>query len=161
MMWKNAERRGYCPVKNFIRITASPEETEAVGYETAELAREVGFIALYGDLGAGKTAFVRGVAKRIAPGAPVSSPTYSIVNEYSPAGERRPTLFHFDMYRITDEDSLYSIDFDAYFERGALMVTEWSENIGFALPERYIKAEIEKLGENERKITVSLVETNG
>ena len=65
------------------------------------------------------------------------------------------------MYRITDEDSLYSIDFDAYFERGALMVTEWSENIGFALPERYIKAEIEKLGENERKITVSLVETNG
>ncbi len=148
-------------MENFIRITATPDETERVGYEVAELAREVGFIALYGDLGAGKTAFVRGVARRVAPGAAVSSPTYSIVNEYSPEGTRRPTLFHFDMYRITDEDSLYSIDFDAYFERGALMVTEWSENIGFALPERYIKAEIEKLGENERRITVSLVGTNG
>ena len=148
-------------MENFIRITANPDETEKVGSEVAKLALDVGFIALYGDLGAGKTAFVRGVAKEVAPGATVSSPTYSIVNEYSPAGERKPTLFHFDMYRITDEDSLYSIDFDAYFERGALMVTEWSENIGFALPERYIKAEIEKLGENERKITVSLVETNG
>ncbi len=145
-------------MENFIRITASPEETEAVGFEVAELARKVGFIALYGDLGAGKTAFVRGVAKRVAPGAAVSSPTYSIVNEYSPAGEKRPTLFHFDMYRITGEDSLCSIDFDAYFERGALMVTEWSENIGFALPECYVRVEIEKLGENERKITVSLVE---
>ena len=145
-------------MENLIRITASPEETEAVGFEVAELAREVGFIALYGDLGAGKTAFVRGVAKRVAPGAAVSSPTYSIVNEYSPAGERRPTLFHFDMYRICDEDSLYSIDFDAYFERGALMVTEWSENIGFALPESYVRVEIEKLGDNDRKITVSLVE---
>ena len=145
-------------MENFIRITASPEETEAVGFEVAELAREVGFIALYGDLGAGKTAFVRGVAKRVAPGAAVSSPTYSIVNEYSPAGERRPARFHFDMYRICDEDSLYSIDFDAYFERGALMVTEWSENIGFALPESYVRVEIEKLGDNDRKITVSLVE---
>ena len=148
-------------MEKFSRITVTPEETERVGYEVAELAREVGFIALYGDLGAGKTAFVRGVAKNLAPGAAVSSPTYSIVNEYSPTGSKKPTLFHFDMYRITDEDSLYSIDFDAYFERGALMVTEWSENICFALPERYIKAEIEKLGENERKITVSLVETNG
>ena len=148
-------------MENFIRITASPAETEAVGAEVAELAENIGFIALYGDLGAGKTAFVRGVAKKAAPGAMVSSPTYSIVNEYSPAGEKKPTLFHFDLYRITDEDSLYSIDFDSYFERGALMVTEWSENIGFALPERYIKAEIEKLGENERKITVSLVEANG
>lgn len=153
-------KTGCCPVEEYIRITASADDTEKVGYEVAELARDVGFIALYGDLGAGKTAFVRGVAKHVAPGAVVTSPTYSIVNEYAPAGKLKPTLFHFDMYRMTDEDSLYSIDFDSYFDRGALIVTEWSENIEFALPESYIKVVIEKLGENERKITVSKVETD-
>ena len=150
---EKCEKTGCLKVENFIRITATPEQTEEVGFEVAELAREVGFIALYGDLGAGKTAFVRGVAKKVAPGAAVSSPTYSIVNEYSPAGERKPTLFHFDMYRITDEDSLYSIDFDAYFERGALMVTEWSENIEDAL-EDAIVITIHKTGETSRRIEI-------
>lgn len=148
--------------------TGSPEETEAVGFE---LARKMctewlgnRFIALYGDLGVGKTAFVRGAARFLAPGAVVTSPTYSIVNEYNPTDEvgteissgasNKATLFHFDMYRITDEDSLDSIDFDSYFMRGAFIITEWSENIEFALPDNYVKVKIERVSENERLISV-------
>ena len=144
---------------DYIRITHSPEETETVGYELAELMKTgtVNFIAMYGDLGAGKTAFVRGVAKSRALGAAVTSPTYSIVNEYAPMGGTRPTLFHFDMYRVGDWDDLDSIDFESYFTRGALIVTEWSENIGFALPQNYIRVDIEKLDENSRRISISEV----
>jgi tRNA threonylcarbamoyladenosine biosynthesis protein TsaE len=137
--------------------TYSADETEKAGYELARLVKSEGalnFIAMYGDLGAGKTAFTRGVAEYVAPGAAVTSPTYSIVNEYTPEGGKRPTLFHFDMYRISDEDGLDSIDFDNYFTRGALIITEWSENIGFALPEHYVKVVIDKISDTERLISI-------
>ncbi|MBE6613056.1 MAG: tRNA (adenosine(37)-N6)-threonylcarbamoyltransferase complex ATPase subunit type 1 TsaE [Ruminococcaceae bacterium] len=131
------------------QITACADETELVG---AELARYVmenreEFVALYGDLGAGKTAFTRGFASVIAPDAAVCSPTYTIVNEY----EGKIPLFHFDMYRIEDEDSLDSIGFYDYFGRG-IIITEWSENIPYALPDTYIKVTIEKLGDDARRI---------
>ena len=139
----------------FEKITACADDTELVGAELAKyvLANGCDFVALYGDLGAGKTAFTRGFASVIAPDAEVCSPTYTIVNEY----EGRVPLFHFDMYRIEDEDSLESIGFYDYLARGVI-ITEWSENIPFALPERYIKVEILKLGENERKIIAEIVE---
>ena len=128
-----------------IYLTASAEETEAVG---AALAREMGndttlprFVALYGDLGVGKTAFVRGFASVFCDNAAVRSPTFALVNEYR---GRETTLFHFDMYRITDEDDLYSIGFDDYFDRNGIMLTEWSENISFALPPSYIEVTITK-----------------
>ncbi len=138
----------------FEKITFCADETELVGAELARYLIENGenFIALYGDLGAGKTAFTRGLASELAPDAPVCSPTYTIVNEYS----GKIPLFHFDMYRIEDEDSLESIGFYDYFNRG-IIVTEWSENIPFALPDRYIRVTIEKLGEASRKITAELV----
>ncbi|MBE6606675.1 MAG: tRNA (adenosine(37)-N6)-threonylcarbamoyltransferase complex ATPase subunit type 1 TsaE [Ruminococcaceae bacterium] len=137
-------------------ITCSPEETERVGGEVAVAAAQnnINFVAMYGDLGAGKTAFVRGMAEKLAPGVPVSSPTYSIVNEICPVGSHKPVLFHFDMYRIQSEDDLDSIDFDSYFLRGALIVCEWSENIEFALPDRYLRVDIEKTDENSRVISV-------
>ncbi len=144
-------------VKEILRLTtASCEETEALGAKIARLALDgkFGFIALYGDLGAGKTALTRGIASVIVPDAPVSSPTYTLVNEYE--SENGDCLFHFDMYRIEDEDSLESIGFYDYFDRGGMIVTEWSENIPFALPDRYIKAELVKDGE-KREITVSEV----
>ena len=147
-------------MKSYSIVTASVEETEKAGYEVAKLAEDTGFIALYGDLGAGKTAFVRGAAKYLAPGASVSSPTYSIVNEYSPScGQPNApaALFHFDMYRITDPEDLESIDFDSYFLRGGTIITEWSENIEFALPDEYIKVVIKKDGGEKRIITVSKV----
>lgn len=133
-------------------MTHSPEETEAVG---AEVARELSFpafIALYGDLGVGKTAFVRGLASVLAPSSAVRSPTFALVNEY----RGKPcSVFHFDMYRIEDEDELYSIGFYDYLDRGVCVV-EWSENIEYALPEEYLKITIEKTDgdENERRIRI-------
>ena len=141
-------------------VTHSVEETEAFGGEIASLlandASLPRFIALYGDLGVGKTAFVRGLAKVLAPGAAVRSPTFALVNEY----RAKPCSgFHFDMYRIESEDELESIGFYDYLDRG-LCVVEWSENIGYALPETYLKIEIKKCGvsaPDKREITVQLI----
>ncbi len=137
------------------KVTNSPEETESVGGELARyvLANAESFVALYGDLGAGKTAFCRGFVGVISPDAHVCSPTYAIVNEYD--GGDVP-VFHFDMYRVESEDSLDSIGFYDYFGRG-IIITEWSENIPYALPDRHIKVKIEKLSEDKRKITAELI----
>lgn len=141
-------------------ITNSPEETEAFGCEIAhyitERADAPKFIALYGDLGVGKTAFVRGLASVIAPNSIVRSPTFALVNEYRAAGS---SLFHFDMYRIEDEDELYSIGFFDYLDRG-ICVVEWSENIPYALPESYFKIEIVKTSPerpDERRISACMI----
>lgn len=143
--------------------TSSPEQTEELGAALAHLLRDdpslPTFLALYGDLGVGKTAFVRGFASVFAPTARVKSPTFSLVNEYR--GEER-SVFHFDMYRITDEDELYSIGFYDYLERNGICLVEWSENIPFALPDRYLRVEILKdspTDTDSRLIAVSL-ETN-
>ena len=116
------------------------------------------FVALYGDLGVGKTAFVRGFTHTLAPAALVRSPTFALVNEYR-AGAR--TLFHFDMYRIDSEDDLDSIGFYDYLDRNGICLVEWSEKIPYALPEAYLRVTIEKLGEehpDQRRITVEAVE---
>lgn len=140
-------------------VTASPEATEAVGAALAAALRDDAslprFVALYGDLGVGKTAFVRGFASEIAPAARVKSPTFALVHEY-PAGP--VSVFHFDMYRITDDDELYSIGFYDYFRRAGYMLVEWSENIPFALPDRYLRVEISKLPSavDERRITIQI-----
>ena len=140
-------------MKIFEKTTLSADETELVGAELARyiLEKNENFVALYGDLGAGKTAFTRGFASVVAPDAAVCSPTYTIVNEYD--GE--VPLYHFDMYRIEDEDALESIGFYDYFGRGVI-ITEWSENIPFALPQRYVRVTIEKLGDDERRLTAEI-----
>ena len=142
-------------------ITNSPEETENVGYDVAELVKNdttlPSFIALYGDLGVGKTAFVRGFTKLFSPNALVRSPTFALVNEYPSKESRR--VFHFDMYRITDEDDLYSIGYYDYLDDGSICLVEWSENIPYAIPDEHIKVEIIKTNldtPNERKITISI-----
>lgn len=142
-------------------ITNSPEETESVGFELAkELENDLAlpsFIALYGDLGVGKTAFVRGFAKVFSPNALVRSPTFALVNEYPSRSGRR--VFHFDMYRITDEDDLYSIGYYDYLDDGSICLVEWSENIPYAIPDEYIKVEITKTNldiPNERSIKITI-----
>ena len=141
--------------------TLSPEETEAVGAALAELLKGdracPTFIAMYGDLGVGKTAFVRGMASVMAPGRGVRSPTFSLVNEYRVPGKK--PLFHFDMYRIESEDDLYSIGFEDYPDAG-YCVAEWCEKIPFALPEVYLEVRIEKCPPevDKRSITISLKE---
>ena len=141
--------------------SASPEETEDVGRLLASAMKEdtalPPFVALYGDLGVGKTAFVRGFASVLSPTSAVRSPTFALVNEYR--GGARP-LFHFDMYRIESEDDLYSIGFDDYLDRG-ICLTEWSENIPYALPEEYFRVTIEKTDAehpDQRTITIERIE---
>ena len=140
-------------------ITNSPEETEQVGFELARLLENdtalPSFIALYGDLGVGKTAFVRGFARVFSPAALVRSPTFALVNEYPTRGGRR--VFHFDMYRITDEDDLYSIGYYDYLDDGSICLVEWSENIPYAIPDRHIRVDIEKTDldkPDERRIRI-------
>ena len=149
----------------FTRVTSSPEETEAVGAALAKLllkdASLPAFVALYGDLGVGKTAFTRGVASVVSPDSAVRSPTFALVNEYrAPKGSGRfSAVFHFDMYRIDSEDDLDSIGFWDYPMRRGLILTEWSENVPYALPDDYIRLTITKTPEcdSHRVITAERI----
>ena len=142
--------------------TRATEETEAVGAALAKRMWEDStlppFVALYGDLGVGKTAFIRGFASVIAPEARVKSPTFALVHEYR--GVPR-SIFHFDLYRIESEEELYSMGFYDYLDRRGICLTEWSEKIEYALPDRYLRVEIVKVSEDEtdhRGITITLME---
>ena len=138
--------------------TLSADETRALGAELARLYQSdttlPPFVALYGDLGVGKTAFVSGFAEVLAPGRAVRSPTFALVNEYRVAGYR--PLFHFDMYRITSEDDLYSIGYDDYLDAG-ICLCEWCENIPESIPDEHIEVCIRKVDgdEGKRLITIS------
>ena len=132
-------------------ITHSPEETEALG---ARLGAQVSggvVVALFGGLGAGKTAFVRGFARGAGYTGRVTSPTFAIVNEYR--GGRVP-VFHFDMYRLASSDELYDIGWEDYLAQCGICITEWSENIEEAIPAAAIRVKIEPHSQTEREITV-------
>ena len=131
-------------------ITNSPEETEAIGTALGNIIKPGTVIAYRGDLGAGKTAFTRGLAKGLGCTEIVTSPTYTIVNEY--LGGRIP-LFHFDMYRLRCSDDLFDIGWEDYLDRGGVCAVEWSENVDDAM-EDAVYITIEKLGEDSRRITV-------
>ena len=131
-------------------ITNSPTETEAVAAALAQKLAPGTILAYRGDLGAGKTAFTRGLARGLGYADPVTSPTYTIVNEY--LGGRLP-LFHFDMYRLASSDDLWDIGWEDYLERGGICAVEWSENVDDAM-EQAIYVTIEKLGEDTRRITI-------
>jgi len=125
-------------------LTENTEQTEEVGRELARLLSAEGdfaFVAMYGDLGVGKTAFVRGFCSYFGT-ARVKSPTFSIVNEYR---FESCSVFHFDMYRITDDEDLYSTGFYEYFSRKGYMLCEWCENIPFAVPDDAVILKIEKI----------------
>ena len=132
-------------------LTNSPMETEAVGSALGKILKPGTVIAYRGDLGAGKTAFTRGLARGLGSSEMVTSPTYTIVNEY--LGGRMP-LFHFDMYRLTCADDLFDIGWEDYLERGGVCAVEWSENVTEAM-EGAITVCIQKLGEDSRKITIT------
>ena len=131
-------------------ITHSPEETERVGAALGKLLPPGTVIAYRGDLGAGKTGFTRGLAKGLGCQEMVTSPTYTIVNEYLSG---RCPLFHFDMYRLRSADDLWDIGWEDYLDRAGICAVEWSENVTEAL-EDPVCVTIEKLGEDRRKITI-------
>ena len=136
-------------------ITTSPERTEALGERLGERLRGGEVIAYRGELGAGKTAFTRGLARGLGISVRVTSPTYTIVNEYG--GGRLP-LFHFDMYRLHDADDLFDIGWEDYLERGGVCAVEWSENVMDALPEDTVWVRIAREGDTARSITIEGVE---
>ena len=131
-------------------ITQSPEETEKIGEALAKSLQPGTILAYRGDLGAGKTAFTRGLARGLGCKETVTSPTYTIVNEY--LGGRLP-LFHFDMYRLASSDDLWDIGWEDYLDREGVCAVEWSENVQDAM-ENAITVTIEKLGETTRQITI-------
>ena len=131
-------------------LTNSPEETEKVGAALGRILNPGAVIAYRGDLGAGKTAFTRGLARGLGYEEPVTSPTYTIVNEY--LGGRLP-LFHFDMYRLASSDDLWDIGWDDYLDRNGVCAVEWSENVADAL-EDAVYVTIHKTGETSRRIVI-------
>ena len=131
--------------------THSPEETEQIGALLAKKLTPGTVIAFEGDLGAGKTAFTRGLAKGLGCTEPVTSPTYTIVNEYISG---KMPLFHFDMYRLSSADDLFDSGWEDYLERGGVCAVEWSENVMDAL-EDPIRVCITKEAENSRTITIT------
>lgn len=133
-----------------VYISESEKDTEEIGRSFAQNLKGGEVIAMYGDLGAGKTAFVRGLAKGLGIDAKVSSPTFTIVNEYP--GEI--DLIHFDMYRLSSADELFDIGWEDYLARGAVCAVEWSENVTDAFFGDEIKVIIEKTGDNSRKIEI-------
>lgn len=145
-------------LENIITYTSnSTEQTKDFAKQLAPHLKPGDFIALYGQMGSGKTAFVKGLAQYFESNDEVTSPTFAIVNEYNGT----IPVFHFDMYRIENEDDLYSTGFYDYFYRDGIIAAEWCENIPYALPESYIKVSFERGDdENCRIITVEKIKEN-
>ena len=132
-------------------ISKSPSDTENIGKTLGEKINSGVVIAFIGGLGMGKTCFTRGLALGLGSTDTVTSPTFALVNEYLSG---RLPLYHFDMYRVSGWEDLYSTGFFDYIEEGGVLACEWSENIENALPENTVFVEFERLSDTERKITI-------
>ena len=133
-------------------ITNTPQETEDLGAKLSTHLKAGDVVALYGGLGMGKTAFVRGMAAGLGLDCTqVSSPTFALVNDYG----GNPPLVHFDMYRINSWEDLYSTGFFDYLDDGAVLAVEWSENIENALPEQAIRVTFSRISDNQRQIDMN------
>lgn len=131
--------------------SGSERETEQIAAELAETLRGGEVIAFRGGLGMGKTAFVRGLAAALGYKGEVSSPTFALMNEYIGG---RLAVYHFDMYRISGWEDLYSTGYFEYSELGGVLAVEWSENIEAALPKNAVKVIFERVGDTERIIKI-------
>lgn len=134
-------------------LSHNERETEALGAALAARLRPGDVVAYLGDLGAGKTAFTRGLARGLGYAGRVTSPTFTIVNEYE--GGRLP-LFHFDMYRLGSAGELFDIGWEDYLDRGGVCAVEWSENIAGALEGDALRVDIRRGAQDtQRVITVT------
>lgn len=129
-------------------VTRSAAETEALGAAVGRALTGGAVLALFGGLGMGKTAFVRGLAAGRGLEAEVSSPTFALVHEYG----GQPPLVHFDMYRVTGWDDLYSTGFFDYIDAGCILAVEWSENVEGALPEEALRFRFVRREDGAREI---------
>ncbi len=137
--------------------TRSELQTEQAGQKLAGLLRPGDILAMYGDLGSGKTALVRGLAAGLGLDARVTSPTFTIVNEY----EGEMPLFHFDMYRLSCSDELFEIGWEDYIARGGVCAVEWSENVEDAFPPETVKVIFTKTGDSSRSIEIVFPDDRG
>ena len=139
-----------------IYTVKSDKETEAIGHLLAKTldssGRKSAVIAMRGEMGVGKTVFTRGFASYFGI-LSVKSPTYTVVNEYGKDGKR---IFHFDLYRISDSDDLYSVGFDEYLDKEGYAIIEWSERIPEEIPEDAITVEISRVAENEEERIIGI-----
>lgn len=134
-------------------LSHSVEETEAIAEALGRRLTAGSVVAYRGGLGMGKTAFTRGLARGLGCRGRVTSPTFTIVNEYS-----GPTpLFHFDVYRLEDSDALFDIGWDDYLDRGGVCAVEWSENVADLIPDDAVTVTIERCAQHEdwRQITIT------
>ena len=136
---------------NSVFISNSPADTKKIAADLAATLSGGEVIAFYGDLGMGKTCFITGLADGLDFKGEVSSPTFAIINEYLGG---RLDLYHFDMYRVSGWDDLYSTGYFEYMESGGVLAVEWSENIESALPENVIRVTIKRLDEAKREISI-------
>ncbi len=132
-------------------ISKGLEDTEKIAYEFADTLKGNEIILLEGDLGAGKTTFTKSLAKALGIKEHITSPTFTLVNEYHSG---KFTLYHFDMYRLEDEDEAIEIGLDEYFNDNAISIIEWPERIKDLLPQNCIKIKIEKIDDNSRKFII-------
>lgn len=138
-------------------LSHNENETEKIGESLASRLRSGDVIAYAGGLGAGKTAFTRGLARGLGFQGRVTSPTFTIVNEY----DGNLPLFHFDMYRLGDEDELFDIGWEEYLARGGVCAVEWSERVPGAFPEGTVRVTIERCPENEDWRNISIEGADG
>lgn len=131
-------------------ITESPSETEAFGKRLGEVLEPGSVVALFGEMGAGKTALTRGIAAGLGISEGVSSPTFALVHQY----DGRFPVYHFDMYRVETWDDLYSTGFFDYLDSGGVLIIEWSENIENAIPENAVRIHLQH-GKNENERIIS------
>ena len=131
-------------------LSHSTQETEAFAESYAKRVRPNDVLAFFGGLGAGKTAFIRGLARGLGVKGEVLSPTFALVHEY----EGAVSLYHFDMYRVASFEDLYSTGFFDYLDTGAVIAVEWSENIESALPKGYKKISLSRISDEEREIII-------
>lgn len=134
-------------------FSSSPEDTEKIAEALAQKLSGGEVIAYTGGLGMGKTRFTAGLARGLGYNGTVTSPTFSLINEY--IGGRLP-LYHFDMYRISGWEDLYSTGFFDYTETGGVIAAEWSENIEAALPDNTITVAFNRIDDTRREITISM-----
>lgn len=132
-------------------ISKSPAETEEIGQKLGESINSGCVIAYRGGLGMGKTCFTRGLARGLGSYDTVTSPTFALINEY-PSG--RIPLYHFDMYRVSGWEDLYSTGFFDYIDEGGVIAAEWSENIENALPDNTVYVQINKIDDDTREIII-------
>lgn len=133
-------------------VCTTEQETEALGRRLVRLLTAPSFVALYGDLGAGKTALVRGIGAA-AGTSEVRSPTFTIVHEYASS----PRLIHFDAYRLADAEELYAIGFEEYLAQDAIIVLEWAERVVEALPKERLEIHLSGSGDDPRALELTAV----